>query len=199
MNSDAEAVAQRLGEAGYAVDVETFSTRPSAEPWLAGYAGLSALAALLIYPLPLAAALLGLAAVVLHARDSDGRPLLARGSSPSSNVVGRSPHGRNPELVVVTSGRTRPERRRALELVLQTLMVAVPAGGAAAWVAEVETELPRSLATGGGAAAVALVVLSLVLYRPPADWPSPVDVLTPLVRPLRDQAVWLVVLGEGGI
>lgn len=202
MTSHADRVAADLGEAGYAVDVETFPTRPSAEPWLAFYAGLSAAAALLIYPLPLAAALLGSVAVVLHARESDGRPLLRRPSSEAATVVAKSPSAPAPELVVLSSLHRGPRRfgdatARRLAVSLHTLMAGVAAAGAAAWVAEAEGELPPALGVAGVVAAAILVALVLTTHRPPASGGEPFDALTEIAPLLRDDAVWLVGLGPG--
>lgn len=192
-------LAERLGEAGYAVTIERFAARTSPEPWLASYAGLSAVAALLVYPLPLVAVLLGIAAVVLHARESDGRPLLRRPSSEGVNVVARAPAAASP-AVVVLAGLAAEDRRvkdgtaRVLTLCLQVLMVAVPAAGATAWIAE--AELPSSSATAGVVGAAAIAALVLALYRPPeGEGPESnpaVDVLCELAPLVREERVWLV-------
>lgn len=198
--AEADHVAARFRDVGYAVAVEPFETRPSAEPWLACYAGLSALAALLVYPLPLLAAIAGLAAVVLHARESDGRPLLTSRSCTSANVVARG-SGAEPRLVIVTSPAGPRARLRALHVSLQTSMLAIPAAGAAAYVAEVEVELPASVAVAGVIAAVAMIALSSAAYRPRPDDPVPtaLDVLEAVASRLRDQDVWFVVAGRDGI
>ena len=199
-------LADRLGEAGYAVEVERLRGRASAEPWLASYSGVCALAALLVYPAPFVATLLGIVAVVLHARESDGRPLLRAGAREGANVVARAPAATLPDVIVVADVGA-PHRRiddgaqRAFRLCLQTLMTAVPAAGAVAWVAEAETELPRSMGTGGVVAAAAIVALVLVAHRPPADEAGRVnpalEVLVALAPLLREQNVWLVGAGAG--
>lgn len=199
-------VAERLGAAGYAVTVERFAARRSTEPWLASYAGLSAVAALLIYAFPLVAVLLGLAAVVLHARESDGRPLVRRFSAEGVNVVARAPSAPSPDVVVIagldaTRRRLSDASARTLGLGLQSLMAAVPAAGAAAWVAEAEADLPPTVGTGGVVAAALIVGLVLALHRPPSD-DGPVsnpalDVLVELASSLRDENVWLVAAGPG--
>lgn len=204
----AEQVEVRLGEAGYAVASESFDTRPSAEPWLAAYAGLAGAAALAIYSAPLVAVVAGIAAVVLHARDSDGRPLLKRRTCSAANVVARAPEAPSPDVVVVAPLRPRPvrfrpETARALVLSLQTLMVAIPASGAAVWLAEVETEIPSRVFAGGVAAAVVVATLALILYRPPSSADAPdaspaLDVLLELAPLLRSRRVWLVVTGTPG-
>lgn len=202
--AEAERVAAALGEAGYAAHVESFASRRSAEPWLAAYVGLSAVAALLAYPLPLAAAVLGASAVVLHARDSDGRPLLVRRSCTGTNAVALSPHAPPPDLVVVApllqrADRSREETRRTLLLCLQALMLAVPTGGAIAWPAEVGNGLPRAVAAFGAGAAVALVALLLFLHRPPRepdhDRSSAAELLLALAPLLTDRRVWLIGTG----
>jgi hypothetical protein len=202
----ADVLAETLGAAGYAVTVERFAARPSPEPWLASYAGLSAAAALLVYPLPLVTVLVGIVAVVLHARESDGRPLLRRFARDGVNVVARAPAAASAGAVVV-AGLVPPHRRlneataRTLGLCLQVLMTAVPAGGAAAWLAEAETELPAAVATGGAVAAVALVGLVLFLYRPPGGEPPEanpaLDVLVEIAPLVRGERVWLVAAGSG--
>ena len=203
MTPDARVIAAELGEAGYAVSVEAFPTRPSAEPWLASYAGLAVPAALLVYPQPLAAALLGFAAIVLHARESDGRPLLRRLSAESATVVAKSPVAASPDLVVLAA-LDRPPRRfrdstaRWLALTLQTLMAAVAAAGAAVWVAEVETDVPQAVSVAGMVVAAVLVGVVLTLHRPPAAaHDDGFDVLTSLAPSLREDRVWLVGLGPG--
>ena len=202
-HSEAERVAGSLREAGYVAHVESFDSRGASGPWLACYAGASALAAVLVYPLPLATAILGIAALVLHARDSDGRPLLFRSSCVGSNAVALARHAVLPGVVVLAPLLDRPGAgsRRSLTSSLQGLMVAVPAGGAGAWIAEVDGELPKAAATAGVAAAVAVVALALLLYRPPAGAPrvSPAtDVLLELAPLLADHPVWLVATGAAG-
>ena len=202
-----DSLAARLGEAGYVVDVEAFPSHSSSAPWLASYAALSVVAALLIYAVPLVAAALGGIAVVLHARESEGRPLVRRWTGTSHNVVARSPVAAVPEAVVVAHVDSAPHSafdghaRRALVVTLQTLMAGVPAAAAAAWVAEAGRELPSSVAAAGVAAAVALALLTLVLYRPPAPnelavEPSAADVLVALAPALRESPAWLVGTGS---
>lgn len=205
--TDGALLAERLSEAGYAVTIERFAARPSAEPWLGSYAALSAAAAVLVYSLPHVAVFLGVAAVVLHARESDGRPLLRTFSTESLTVVARAPTAASPDVIVV-AGLSASYRRfgdqveRSLGLCLQALMAAVPAAGAAAWVAEAESELPASVATGGVVAAAAIVGLVLALYRPPpggalAGNPA-LGVLVELAPSLREERVWLVAGDELG-
>jgi hypothetical protein len=202
-------LATDLQERGYAVDVEDFAARPSNEPWLAAFAGLAVVAALAVYVAPLVTALLGFVAVVLHARDSEGRPLLRRDSCAAANVVARAPSAVRPLLVVVTPAVPHPRRfaygvHRALVTSLHVSMVAVAAGGAAAWVAEAETELPVPVAAGGALLAGAIAVASIFLYGSsgrPADRPATLDLLVRLAPALRDHAVWLVATGgrRGGL
>ncbi|MDQ3953207.1 MAG: hypothetical protein M3279_09645 [Actinomycetota bacterium] len=200
----AETVAARLRQAGYLVEVEEFAARASTEVWFASYAGLSALAALLVYPLPLVAAIVGVAAIVLYARDSDGRPVWRRPSCTGRNVVARPPAAEGPSLVVVAPLVSRPPRfgeraARALVVPLQTLMVAIPAAGAAAWIAEVEAELPGFVPPAGAAVAVAVAVLGLTLHRPaPPVAPetnAPLEVLLGLARGSTGRPVWFVATG----
>ncbi|HEX2295581.1 MAG TPA: hypothetical protein VHN37_09770 [Actinomycetota bacterium] len=201
--AEAERVADALREVGYAAHVESFEARESSAPWLAAYAGLSALAALLVSPLPLVAALLGTASVVLHARESDGRPLLVRASCIAGNVVALARHAPVPDVVVVAPLADRAERlsaraRRALSLLLQILMVAVAAGAAVAWVAEAEAKLPGAVAAGGAGVALALVVCTLSLYRPPRAAPSAgaaAEVLVSVAPLLAGGRFWLVATG----
>lgn len=193
-------IARRLEDAGYDVEVEEFPSRGPMEPRLASYAGISAVAALLVYPAPLLAAVLGIAALVLHARESDGRPLLRRASSRGVNVVARAPGAAAPGLVVFASATARPRRARSVELSLHTLMVAAPAAAAAAWIAEAETELPLSVGVGGVFVAVLVVALALISYRPLAD-PAPegdaaVEAVVGVAPLLRARPAWLVVAGS---
>lgn len=199
MHEEAERVAATLRETGYAAHVETFESRGASEPWLAGYAALSAAAAVLLYPFPLATALLGVVALVLHARESDGRPLVSRASCTGSNVVAMARHAPEPKLVVLAPLLDRPatEPRRPLLAGLQTLMVAIPAAGAVAWIAEAEAELPPRVMAAGLGAALAVVGLALALYRPPGD---PGDrtaagLLLDLAPLVADDDVWLIGTG----
>ncbi|HEX2057442.1 MAG TPA: hypothetical protein VHI71_03655 [Actinomycetota bacterium] len=203
---DERDVAAQLGEMGYGVDVEAYAAR-SSETLLAAYAGLSALAALLVYALPLVAAAVGIAAVVLHARAAEGRPLVGRVSSTASNVVARSPASGRPLLVVVAplvacSSRFGERTTRALLVSLQTLMIAIAAAGATAWIAEVEAELPRWVAAAGGVGAVAIAVVATALHRAAPAQPvenGALETLLALSPSLRDRRVWLLVAGTAGV
>lgn len=199
----AEQAVLRLGEDGYAVDLETFDTRASADPWRAVYAGLSALAATTMSSRPLVAVVVGIVAVVLHARDADGRALVRHASCSSVNVVARPPHASRPALVIVASLRHRAPRlsaetTRALVLSLQSLMVAIPAAGAAAWVYEAEADLPNALAVAGLTAASLVAVLALSLYRPPSEGAvtgPALEVVLDLAAAVRDRPAWIVLTG----
>lgn len=196
-----------MREERYAVEVEEFAARPP-EPWLAAYAFLSAVAALLVTPAPLPAAVLGLAAIVLHARDSEGRPLLRHHACTGTNVVARAPSAARPTLVVVARAGVTPPRfeervLRALGLVLQATMVGIAAAAAAVWVAGAEGEVPRGVAGGTVAAAALVAVIAVVLYRPPRRvvtvGPSTgMEVLLQLAPLLHAHDVWLLVTGSGG-
>ncbi|MFN2588429.1 MAG: hypothetical protein ABR613_09990 [Actinomycetota bacterium] len=198
-------LAEILQEQGYFVDLEEFGARRSGEPWLAGYAGLSVVAALSVYVLPLLTALLGVAAMVLHARDSEGRPLLRRELETGRNVVARAPAASRPALVVVAPASAAPRRfsdssLRALSLALQAGMAAVAAGGAAAWIAEAEAELPAWTAACGAAAAASVGLLAIALYGSRAraaieHGRVALDILARLAPELREEPVWLVVTG----
>lgn len=202
------ALAERLRGERYAVDVEELPARPP-EPWLAAYGFLSAIAALLIYPAPLLAALVGLAAVVLHARESEGRPLLLHGADAGLCVLGRSPTAARPALVVMarplaTPDRLPPSGRRALIVTLQTAMAAISAAGAAAWVSQAETDVPGWVAGAGTAAAVLVAALSALLHRPrprsEAASASPAaELLLRLAPLLREHPVWLLVVDSPGV
>ncbi len=199
-----EALASGLQEQGYAVEVEDFAARPSNEPWLAAYAGLVVVAALIVYAAPLSAAILGAIGVVLHARESDGRPLFQRYSCVAANVVARSPATPRPALVVVAPLSAAPRRfpeatQRALVVALQVAMASVAGGGAVAWVVEAERELPVAVAAAGAAAAGIVAVLAIVLYGSRAlrgDRSETAPLLPDLAPLLRDHPAWLV--GTGG-
>jgi hypothetical protein len=196
-------VATALQEVGYAVAVEELEARPSNEPWLAAYAGLAVVAALAVYAAPLVTALLAVIAVVFHARESDGRPLLRRRSCVTANVVARSPAGARPALVVVAPATAVPRRfaearQRVLVLSLQAAMAAVAAGGAIAWVVEAERELPVTVAAAGAAVAAVVAVLAIVLYgsrAPTGSGAGTSPLLRELAPLLRDDPVWLVATG----
>lgn len=197
-------LAAELQERGYEVEVEEIGARRSNEPWLAAYAGLAVVAALAVYAVPLVTAALAVLAIVLHARESDGRPLLRQESCVTANVVARAPRAARPSLVVLAPASVAPPRfpertQRALVVCLQAAMCAIAAGGAAAWVAEAETELPVAVAAGGAAAAGIVAVLAIVLYASGTAAPSPagtLGLLSRLAPALRHDAVWLV--GTGG-
>lgn len=191
--------AARLGGAGYDVSTEEFVARPTAAPWLATYAALAAVAALLVYPAPLFAALAGAAAVVLHARDSEGRPLLRRWTRTSHNVVARSRRAETPRLVVLTHADSGPAPRgRGLVVGLHALMASVPAAGGAAWVAEAGTVLPPAIGIAGAVIAAGIAGVASLLYGrrgspPPGE--AALDVLAGLAETLRSEPVWVVVTG----
>jgi hypothetical protein len=197
-------VAARLREERFAVDVEEHAARPSPDPMLAGYAALSAVAALFVYPAPLVAALLGGAAVVLHSRDVEGRPLIRQRSCTSHNVIARAPGAPRPDLVIVTQAAVPASRfsevtLRALVVCLQVGMLAVPVAGGGAWVAEAGTDLPTALRPAGALGAAGIAALAVLLHglrrAPAANEPAAIDVLVELAPRLRDERVWLAVLG----
>ena len=210
--SDEEAAAavvfaERLREQRFAVDVEEFPARPP-ERRLLAYGFLSAIAGLATYPAPLLSALVGIAAIVLHARESEGRPLLHRHEWRGSNVRARSPAASRPTLVVVASAVVVPARfgagpTRALVAMLHAAMVTIAVAGAAVWVAAAGAAIPRWLAAGAAGTGVAVAALSVALYRPrrgAAATESPAAaLLLDLAPAVHALPVWLLVAGTGGV
>jgi hypothetical protein len=200
--------ARRLGGLGFKVDVEHFSARRDSHSWFAAYFCLSCAGALLIVPLPLVAALLGAVALVLYARDVEGRPVVRPRGGVSSNVVARPVDSTEPRAVVlahIDSGRSSPRARpsRAAVVAVNAAMVAVPFIASVAWIAEVDRELPDGLWVPSVVLAVFLLVMvGLELHaatRAPFvdganDNASGVEVLM-RVAATRPSDVWFVLTG----
>jgi hypothetical protein len=212
----AEWCAARFSEMGLDVTREEFPSRTSLALWHAAYFTGSLVAALLIIPLPLVAALLGLASLVLYARDADGRMLIRPRGPLSSNVIARSRAARtSPEVVVVAhvdSARSAPSFHpraigslRASVTILHGVLIVVPLLGAGAWVAEAGRELPSTLWIPALALAayLALVIANLLVGHlrmtdvPGAnDNASGVEVLMRLARMDWGEKVWFLVTGS---
>jgi hypothetical protein len=147
--------AARLQARGLQVQVEAFESRPTAAPMIASYLAVSAAAALLLAALPLLAFVAGIAALVLYARDVDGRPLVPARGGTSHNVVARRGGSTPPVLVVVAEldsgwasprfGPRFPPGPRGWAIAVHGALVLVPAIAAAAWVAESTRPLPSTL------------------------------------------------------
>jgi hypothetical protein len=152
--------ARQLGDLGYDVTVERFVAR-EAKPWHAGFFGLAALGALAIGILPLAGFVVGVVALVLYARDLEGRPLVRLPSGESRNVVGRTP-GR-PDLVIVAhldSGRA-PSKRRVHLLATHGVLLLTPLAAAVAWVAGDEVFAPRMRWITAALLATSLILVTM--------------------------------------
>jgi hypothetical protein len=199
---------------GYEVDVEEFSARRDSRPWFAAYFSLALAGALLIVPLPLAGALLGAAALVLYARDAEGRPIIRPRGGVSMNVVAHSLASSEPRAVVIAhldSGRSslRFHPRvaafaRSSTVALNIALVAIPFVASVAWIAEVDRELPAGLwfLSGVLAAYVALMmaleihsIARMPLVAGANDNASGVEVLM-RVAAYRPEGVWFVVTGS---
>ena len=211
----AEWCAGRLSELGFDVTTEEFHSRASLAPWHASYFAGSLVAALLVIPLPLIAAVLGAASLVLYARDADGR-LVVRPHGPlSRNVIARGRATRDPEVVVVAhidSPRAAPGFHprvvgslRTSVTLLHGILVLVPLLGGGAWIAEAGRELPSSLwiVTGVLAAYLAVAIANLLIGHSRAidvaganDNASGVEVLLRLARMDWGGKVWFVVTGS---
>jgi hypothetical protein len=147
--------AARLSEEGYDVAVEEFPSRRSSSKLFFVYLAVSAVGALLIVPLPLLAALIGMVALVLYGREVDGRPLIEWCDDTSRNVVAR-PRGTSAPTMVVTApldsgpafalfDRSRSALFQNGRHAVHVALFAVPVVGAGAWIAEAGSELPRAL------------------------------------------------------
>lgn len=204
--------AARLSEYGYAVDVESFPSRRAYQGWYALYFLIAAAGAMLVVPAPVAAMILGSAAVVLYARDADGRPLLRPRAVESRNVVARRPGA--PKLVVTAhldSARASlsfhprvAASLRSFVVGLHTALLFVPVLAAIAWVAQVDSGLPGALWIASGAPAAYLLLAAALqvhtLLRMPLvpganDNASGVEVMMRLARSGPD-GVWFVATGS---
>lgn len=134
--------AARLSSSGYEVAIDTFPARTSIASPVALDMGVCALAATLLGIAPLVALVLGLIAVVVYARDTEGRSLFARRTAMSQNVVGMN--GASPRVVVFAAmagyqgwsewRSSLGTRFRSLTLALHFVLIAVPVVAGAAWV-----------------------------------------------------------------
>ena len=205
--------AERLGELGYIVDVEHFSARRDANGWFAAYLTLSCAGALLLVPLPLVAAVLGASALVLFARDIEGRPILRPRGAVSRNVVARPDGNTQPRAVLmahIDSGKSLPLAHpsfaglaRPSAVALNAALIVVPFMASVAWIAEVDRELPDRLWIPSGIIAAYLAMMIGVrihaALRAPFvaganDNASGVEVLM-RVAAGRPENVWFVLTG----
>ena len=207
--------AAHLQELGYEVTIEDFPTRTSYRPYYACYLGASVVAALFAVPAPLVGLVLGLAALVAYARDSDGRPPIPARSATSCNVVARrAGEVVAPELIVsahLDSARAALNFHprmvgtlRASVVVLQGVLVAVPLLAAIAFVAG-EGAPVVALWLGAGlcgtylAVAIGLLVhaeLRLPQVAGANDNASGVEVVLRLARFIDHHRVWFVLTGS---
>jgi hypothetical protein len=219
--SGAEARAARwcaahLAEDGLDVAIESFESRPSARSWIASYLGVAALGTALVVIAPLVTFVLGIAALVLYARDVDGRPLIAPRGGQSVNVVARAPGRAIPELVVVadldsptvslvSSPHFKPGQR-GWAVLIHGALLAGPAAGAAAWVAEAGRPLPATLWALAGLLAASLVAAALIELHADRRMPvtagandnaSGVEVAMRVARRFPDAGVWWLLAGSG--
>jgi Peptidase family M28 len=205
--------AARLSELGLEVTTEEFHSRTSLAPWNASYFAGTLLAAFLVIPLPLVAALLGAASLVLYARDADGRSMIRPRGPLSSNVIAKARVNRDPQVVVVAHVDTpraspifNPRFVGSLRMsvtLLHGVLVLVPLLGGVAWIAEAGRELPSSLwiVTGVLATYLVLAIANLMIGRSGEtaganDNASGVEVLLRLARLDWGGKVWFVVTGS---
>jgi hypothetical protein len=208
--------AGRLAEAGLEVELETFESRRTAHITLACYLLAGAVGAVLAVPVPLLGFVIGMAALVLYARDTEGRPLAPVRGASSVNVVARAPTRREPELVVVaqldsaratvTAGPGFGPGRRGWAIVVHGALLLVPVIGAAAWVAEAGRPLPAGLWTACGLIALPLFAGALVEIHTEKkmsptsganDSASAVEIVMRLAHRFHDERIWWVLLGSG--
>lgn len=212
----AEWCAGRLRERGLDVLVETFTSRPRAAPWTCAYLGLAAVGALALVPVPLLSFVLSVAALVLYARDVDGRPLIPARGGTSTNVIARHGAATDPSLIVVAeldSGRASPRFNprfapgpRGWALVVHAALVGVPVVSGAAWVAESARPLPSSLWTVALALTALLCVALLMDLRAEKALPllegandnaTGIEAIMQLSARFTGGAVWWVLVGSG--
>lgn len=203
----------RLAACGLDVTIDTFESRSSARPWLAAYLGIGAAGSALIAP-ALFGFVLSLVALVLYARDLEGRPLIEPRGAESTNVLARRGDAA-PELVVVAgldSARaslvSAPGFRpgvRGWNLVLHGALLAAPAAAAAAWVAEAGRPLPAgawavaaglALVEAGGVALELHSERSMALVAGANDNATGVEVILRLARRFDDPRVWWLFTGS---
>ena len=208
--------AGHLAEAGLDVEVDGYDARPGAHEWNAAYFAVAAAGALLAMPLPLLSFVLGTAALVLYARDVEGRPLLPQRGGRSVNVLARPPGDRSPELVVVAqldsprasllAGPHFAPGRRGWAVVVHAALVLVPVTGAAAWVAEAGRPLPAGLWAVAGLLAVPLSAAAAIELHAARNMPftsgandcaTGVEVVMRLSSRFRDGRVWWLLAGSG--
>jgi hypothetical protein len=208
--------AGRLAEGGLDVELETVAASPNGRLALAAYLLVGAAGALLSVGIPLLGFVLGTGALVMYARDSEGRPLIALGSTESVNVVARGPGRSAPDLVVVAqldSPRATLAAhpgfgpgRRGWAMVMHAALVVVPVTGAAAWIAEAGRPLPAGAWIVGGILSVVLVAGAALELHAERKMPftsgandsaSCVEVLLRLSRRFRDGRIWWVLVGSG--
>lgn len=211
----AEWCAANLSEMGYDVAIEEFESRLGYYTWYAGFFALSLVAALLIVPVPAASIVLGLAGLLLYARDSDGRPLIKPRGGRSRNVVARPARTDGPEIIVVAhldSARSSPSFHPKMVnnfhtsvVTLNLALATVPVLGAAAWIAEAGDSVPTGLWIPAVVLAAYLAfAIGMLLYGqfrmsdvPGAnDNASGVAVLMRLARMDWDGRAWFVVTGS---
>jgi Peptidase family M28 len=204
--------ASRLESYGYEVDVEQFRSRRGGQIYYAAYFSMALVAALLIVPAPLVAVVVGATALVLYARDADGRPVIGPRGGLSCNVFARPPYSGRPRLIVVAhvdSARSslsfNPRRIRYLRASvagLNVVLIAIVLLGGVAWIAQEDG--PGWLWIAAAVAAAFLVWAIFVqvhsLVAMPAvsganDNASGVEVLLRLASE-KPHGVWFLVTGS---
>lgn len=205
----------RFQALGIEAQMERFASRPSATPWICAYLAAAGLGAALLVPFPLIGFVLGVGALVLYARDVDGRPLVGVTGGSSANVVARRKARVAPSLVVVAgldSGRASPRFNpsfppgpRGWAIVVHGALVLVPVVTAVAWVAESTRPLPPELWIASAALTAALLGAALAELRteqrvPPLDGAndnaSGVEILLRVAARFPDSDVWWVLTGS---
>jgi hypothetical protein len=170
----------------------------------------------LLAPFPLVAFVLAAAALVLYARDVDGRPLIPPRGPESANVVARRTEGAEPSLVVVAeldSGRASlrfnprfPPGPRGWAIAVHAVLVVLPIAAAAAWVAESARPLPGSLwIVGLGLGVLLLGAIAAELHAEKHlplldganDNASGVEAIMRLSKRFPNGEIWWVLLGSG--
>lgn len=204
--------AARLDEEGHEAVVEEFPSRTSNAGLLAAYFGAAIVGALLIVPFPLGAAVIGLAAAVLYAREVDGRPLIRLFRGTSRNVVARPRASSGPPDMIVTAqldGRAHAALAsiwggalvRPFGHAVHAALFAVPLVAAGAWVTEAGHDLPARLWVVAGCIVVILLgAIAATVVGGPGDAnndASGVEVVMRLAATGPRPGVWFLLTGSG--
>ncbi|MFN2593395.1 MAG: hypothetical protein ABR579_00720 [Actinomycetota bacterium] len=200
--------AAQLSSYGYEVEVDEFLSRTSVAPWIAVDLSVAAIAGLLLGIVPLLSFALGAIALVLYARDVEGRAPLAARRITSSNVVATTP--RAPRIVVFAGldgfqgwsawHGSLGRKLRSATLVVHFILIVIPAIAGAVWIFGAHSHVRVELL--GALLAVVLIAASAWICTHdslPEDLSKDIPVQTALrVGELHLPDVWIVLGGASG-